>query len=123
MQVRSGVKGLHWVIKLKPLLGAYQCQETFTLSTSLSHHAPHNLVLNSPFARTNSYFYSSTGMKGTEVPTLGAAVHALECQTLGAAVHACDCTCVLTRSRSLSRDSLAMRIVLFLPMQSSLTSF
>ena len=35
---------------------------------------------------------------------------------------ACDCTCVLTR---LSRDSLtlAMYIVLFLPMQSSLTSF
>ena len=33
-------------------------QSTFTLSTSLSHHAPHNLVLNRPFARTNSYFYS-----------------------------------------------------------------
>ena len=32
--------------------------ETFTVSTSLSHHAPHNLVLNCPFARTNSYFYS-----------------------------------------------------------------
>ena len=25
---------------------------TFTVSTSLSHHAPHNLVLNRPFART-----------------------------------------------------------------------
>ena len=38
---------------------------------------------------------------------------------------ACDCTRVLTRNRSLSCDSLmlAMRIVLFLPMQSSLTSF
>ena len=36
-------------------------QETFTVSTSLivtMHHIPHNLVLNYPFARTNSYFYS-----------------------------------------------------------------
>ena len=32
----------------------------FTLSTTctLSHHTHHNLVLNRPFARTNSYFYS-----------------------------------------------------------------
>ena len=29
-----------------------------TPSTSLTHHALHNLVLNRPFARTNSYFYS-----------------------------------------------------------------
>ena len=36
----------------------YFNQSTFTVSTSLSHHAPHNLVLNRPFARTNSYFYS-----------------------------------------------------------------
>ena len=36
----------------------YFNQETFTTSTSLSHHAPHSLVLNRPFARTNSYFYS-----------------------------------------------------------------
>ena len=37
---------------------------------------------------------------------------------------ACDCTCVLTRNQSLSRDSHAChRIVLFLPSQSSLTSF
>ena len=28
------------------------------LSTTLSHRAAHNLVLNRPFARTNSYFYS-----------------------------------------------------------------
>ena len=33
-------------------------QNTFTVSTSSSHHAPHNLVLNCPIARTNSYFYS-----------------------------------------------------------------
>ena len=33
-------------------------QSTFTVSTSLSHHAPHNLVLNRAFASTNSYFYS-----------------------------------------------------------------
>jgi len=48
---------------------------------------------------------------------------ALKCQTLGAAVR--DCTSVLTRNRWLSRDSLmlAMCIVLFLPMQSSLTRF
>ena len=48
-------------------------------------------------------------MKGTKVPNPRRS-------------SACDCTCVLTR---LSRDSLmlAMRIVLFLPMQSSLTSF
>ena len=48
-------------------------------------------------------------MKGTEVPNPRRS-------------SACDCTCVLTR---LSRDSLmlAMHIVLFLPMQSSLTSF
>ena len=30
----------------------------FTPSTSLTHHALHNIVLNCPFARTNSYFYS-----------------------------------------------------------------
>ena len=36
----------------------YFNQSTFTVSTSLSHHAPHNLVLNHPFARTNSYFHS-----------------------------------------------------------------
>ena len=30
----------------------------FTLSTTLSHSAHHNLVLNRPFARTNSYLYS-----------------------------------------------------------------
>ena len=36
----------------------YFDETTFTVSTSLSHHAPHNLVLNRPFARTNSYFYS-----------------------------------------------------------------
>ena len=30
----------------------------FIPSTSLTHHAPHNLVLNRPFAHTNSYFYS-----------------------------------------------------------------
>ena len=30
----------------------------FTTSTSLSHHAPHNLILNQPFAHTDSYFYS-----------------------------------------------------------------
>ena len=30
----------------------------FTLSTTLSHRVHHNLVLNRPFARTNSYFYS-----------------------------------------------------------------
>ena len=30
----------------------------FTPSTSLTHHALHNIVLNHPFARTNSYFYS-----------------------------------------------------------------
>ena len=36
----------------------YFDETTFTVSTSLSHHAPHNLVLNHPFARTNSYFYS-----------------------------------------------------------------
>ena len=36
----------------------YFDQNTFTISTSLSHHAPHNLVLNRPFARTNSSFYS-----------------------------------------------------------------
>ena len=29
-----------------------------TPSTSLTHHALHNIVLNRPFARTNSYFYS-----------------------------------------------------------------
>ena len=52
-------------------------------------------------------------MKGTEVPNLRRS-------------SACGCTCVLTRNyRSVSRDSLmlAMRIVLFLPMQSSLKSF
>ena len=51
-------------------------------------------------------------MKGTEVPNPRRS-------------SACNCTCVLTRNRSPSRDSLmlAMRIVLFLPMQSSLTSF
>ena len=36
----------------------YFDEGTFTVSTSLSHHAPHHLVLNCPFARTNSYFYS-----------------------------------------------------------------
>ena len=36
----------------------YFDQNTFTVSTTLSHYAPHNLVLNCPFARTNSYFYS-----------------------------------------------------------------
>ena len=30
----------------------------FIPSTSLTHHAPHNLVLNRPFAHMNSYFYS-----------------------------------------------------------------
>ena len=30
----------------------------FTPSTSLTHHALHNIVLNRPFARTKSYFYS-----------------------------------------------------------------
>ena len=30
----------------------------FTPSTSVTHHALHNIVLNRPFARTNSYFYS-----------------------------------------------------------------
>ena len=30
----------------------------FTHSTSLSHHARHNLTLSQPFARTNSYLYS-----------------------------------------------------------------
>ena len=30
----------------------------FTLSTSATHHANHNLVVNCPFARTNAYFYS-----------------------------------------------------------------
>jgi len=30
----------------------------FVPNTSLTHHAPHNLVLNLPFAHTNSYFYS-----------------------------------------------------------------
>ena len=51
-------------------------------------------------------------MKGTEVPNPRRS-------------SACDCTCVLTRNRSLCHDSLmlAMRIVLFLPVQSSLTSF
>ena len=34
----------------------YFDEGTFTVSTSLSHHAPHNLVLNRPFTRTNSYF-------------------------------------------------------------------
>ena len=36
----------------------YFDETTFTVSTSLSHHAPHNLVLKRPFARTNSYFDS-----------------------------------------------------------------
>ena len=51
-------------------------------------------------------------MKGTEVPNPR---HS----------SVCDCTGVLTRNQSLFCDSLmlAMRIVLFLPMQSSLTSF
>ena len=30
----------------------------FTHSTSLSHHARHNLTLSQPFAHTNSYLYS-----------------------------------------------------------------
>ena len=49
-------------------------------------------------------------MEGTEVPNPWRS-------------SACDCTCVL--EKRLSRDSLmlAMRIVLFLPMQSSLMSF
>ena len=38
----------------------YFDEGTFTVSTSLSHHAPHNLVLNRPFARTNSYFVPQT---------------------------------------------------------------
>ena len=51
-------------------------------------------------------------MEGTEVPNPRRS-------------SACDCTCMLIRNRTLSHDSLmlAMRIVLFLPMQSSLTSF
>ena len=53
-------------------------------------------------------------MKGTEVPNPRRS-------------SACDCTCVLTRNRSLSRDSLILAChahsVLFLPVQSSLTSF
>ena len=36
----------------------YFDEGVFTLRTSLSHHVPHNLVLNHPFARINSYFYS-----------------------------------------------------------------
>ena len=36
----------------------YFDETTFTISTSLSHHAPHNLALNRPFAGNNSYFYS-----------------------------------------------------------------
>ena len=31
---------------------------TLMTAFSLTHHAPHNLVLNRPFAHTNSYFYS-----------------------------------------------------------------
>ena len=56
---------------------------------------------------------SHTQMKGPEVPNPWRS-------------SACDCTYVLTRNRTLSRDSLmlAMRILLlFLPMQSSFTSF
>jgi len=53
-------------------------------------------------------------MKGTEVPNPQRS-------------SACDCTCVLTRNRSLTRDSLILAChahsVLFLPVQSSLTSF
>ena len=66
----------------------------------------------SPCIQTSSESKSCYQMKVTEVPNP-------RCNS------ACDCTCVLTRNRSLSRDSLmlTMRIVLFLPMQSSLTSF
>ena len=62
--------------------------------------------------RTWSHWGVQWLMKGTEVPN---------CRRSSA----CDCTCVLTRNRSLSCDylMLAMPIVLFLPMQSSLTSF
>ena len=53
-------------------------------------------------------------MKGTEVPNPRRS-------------SACDCTCVLTRNRSLSRDSRVLATdvhsVLLLPMQSFLTSF
>ena len=52
------------------------------------------------FVSTKSWRYYIK-MKGTEVPNPQRS-------------SAGDCTCVLTRNRSLSRDSL-MRIVLFLP--------
>ena len=50
-------------------------------------------------------------MKGTEVPNPRRS-------------SACDCTCVLTRNRSLSRDSHACtRIVLFLPFHRSRATY
>ena len=37
-----------------------QCyfDDIFTRSTALTHHASHNLILDRPFARTNSFFFS-----------------------------------------------------------------
>ena len=34
----------------------YFDEGVFNVSTSISHHGPHHLVLNQPFAHTNSYF-------------------------------------------------------------------
>ena len=58
---------LHWSVRdLKPGCLLYKIihklcyfdDGIFTPSTSLTHHAPHKLVLNCFFAYTNSYFYS-----------------------------------------------------------------
>ena len=51
-----------WKLRLSLLYKIINCmyyfdEGTSTVNTSLSHHAPHNLVLNRPFARSNSYFY------------------------------------------------------------------
>ena len=66
------------------------------LSFSLPSHACSNLSTCRMFRLT----HSKCSMKGTEVPNPRRS-------------SACDCTCVLTRNRSLSRDSLrlAMRIL------------